>query len=673
VLLDRWIAVTVLGLALGGSGGPAAAKVEGNDAQSSLDSQTAAYGHLMRAVLAARRGEFGAASTEIQGALEARPDSPELMVEAAELLAWTGRTSQAERLVRQALEVDPEHSEALSFLGNLLLGRALASEEDVESRVEALEVFEKLASDEETADVEVLTRLVQLRHRSGDLDGAIDAARRMVELRPGDSTAARTLAQLLLQKGEELEATEVLLVYVASHPTAEDLVLFGEQLAHNLEAWGTVVETLGEQGPFPIEATVVHRLLGESYLRLGRMEEAAATLERAREGSPDDLRVRNQLAMAYRGVGRMADAASTLSEMIEESPDFPSFRQFLAETLEFQGDAEGALASYATALGQWEKKEDVAPVRDAVRHRMAVLYLGDDDFEAAREILGEVENPDGALNIRIRGRLGVESETWDEVRRSVRRLRALDQDGLATLLEGEMLARQGRWSKAEDRFDEAVELLGEDVRRRIAEIYRTEEQPEQGRILLKEWVDGEPENADARFLFGEYLYLIDRFEEAEPELRTAFDLDPEHAAALNFLGYSYAERTERLDEALDLVERAIALDSWNGAYLDSLGWVYYQMGRYDEARGPLERAAREMPKDPTILEHLGDVYSSLGERNSAWSAWQRALDAGAEDPAALREKLQAEPDPFDAVEEVAEDDEETMDPGADTSSLIPPR
>jgi len=236
-----------------------------------------------------------------------------------------------------------------------------------------------------------------------------------------------------------------------------------------------------------------------------------------------------------------------------------------------------------------------------------------------------------------------------------------------------MLARQGRWSKAEDRFDEAVELLGEDVRRRIAEIYRTEEQPEQGRILLKEWVDGEPENADARFLFGEYLYLIDRFEEAEPELRTAFDLDPEHAAALNFLGYSYAERTERLDEALDLVERAIALDSWNGAYLDSLGWVYYQMGRYDEARGPLERAAREMPKDPTILEHLGDVYSSLGERNSAWSAWQRALDAGAEDPAALREKLQAEPDPFDAVEEVAEDDEETMDPGADTSSLIPPR
>ena len=673
MLLNRWIAVTVLGLALGGSGGPAAAKVEGNDAQSSLDSQTAAYGHLMRAVLAARRGEFGAASSEIQGALEARPDSPELMVEAAELLAWTGRGSQAERLVRQALEIDPEHSEALSFLGNILLGRALASEEDVESRVEALEVFEKLASDEETAEVEVLTRLVQLRHRSGDLDGAIEAARRMVELRPGDSTAARTLAQLLLQKGEELEATEVLLTYVASHPTAEDLVLFGEQLAHNLEAWETVVETLGGQGPFPIEATVVHRLLGESYLRLGRAEEAAATLERAREGSPDDLRVRNHLALAYRGVGRMADAASMLSKMIEESPDFPSFRQLFAETLEFQGDSEGALASYATALEQWEAEEEAAPVRDAIRHRMAVLYLGDDDFQAAREILDEVENPDGALNIRIRGRLGVESETWDEVRRSVRRLRALDQDGLATLLEGEMLARQGRWGKAEDKFDEAVELLGEGVRRRIAEIYRTEEQPEQGRILLQEWVDSEPENADARFLFGEYLYLIDRFDEAEPELRTAFDLDPEHAAALNFLGYSYAERSERLDEALDLVERALELDSWNGAYLDSLGWVYYQMGRYDDARGPLERAAREMPKDPTILEHLGDVYSSLGERSSALSAWQRALDAGAEDPAALREKLQAAPDPFDAAEEVAEDDEETTDPGADTSSLIPPR
>ena len=101
-----------------------------------------------------------------------------------------------------------------------------------------------------------------------------------------------------------------------------------------------------------------------------------------------------------------------------------------------------------------------------------------------------------------------------------------------------------------------------------------------------------------------------------------------------------AERRVRLDEALVLIQRALSLDSSNGAYLDSLGWVYYQMGRYPEAREPLERAAREYPHDGTVLEHLGDLYLELGETDLAYVAWRRALDAGAEDDAALRAKLE---------------------------------
>ncbi len=671
MLLKRWIGVLGLGLGIGLSGAWPAIAADAPTAVKPPAEQSAAYAHLMRAVLAARRGDFGAASAEIERALDAVPDSPELLVEAAELLSWTGRAQQAERLARRALELDPAQPRALRFLGDFQLARALANAEDVESRDEALQLFERLAAGDGPVDPEVLTRILQLRHRAGNLAGALEVARQVVALRPGDSTAARTLAQLLLQQGEEREALGVLLAHLATHAAAEDLALFAEQLAHNLEGWETVALILAPKEPFPLEARVTWRLLGEAYLRLDRMPDAARALERAREAGPEDLRVRNHLALAYRSVGRGADAAELLAELVRESPEFPSFRQLLAETLEFQGDASGALAAYSAALESWAATADAAPVRDAIRQRMALLYNGLDDPAAAETMLDQVENTEDILTVRIRGRCAIQARKWDEARRAVRRLRVQGEDGLAALLEGEVLARQGRWSKAAPKFEEAIARLGPDLRRRIAEIYRTEGRPEEGRSLLAGWVQADPENADARFLFGEYLYLIDRFEDAEPELRESFRLNPRHAPALNFLGYSYAERNTRLDEALDLIQRALEIDAWSGAYLDSLGWTYYQMGRYTDARGPLERAAREMPKDATILEHLGDVYLSLDDTDAAVAAWRRALAAGAADPQALRGKISTTAgDESDAV--ATEDEGGAAPRSADTSSLIPP-
>lgn len=173
----------------------------------------------------------------------------------------------------------------------------------------------------------------------------------------------------------------------------------------------------------------------------------------------------------------------------------------------------------------------------------------------------------------------------------------------------------------------------------MAEVYREGGRTHEGLKLLRAWAVAEPELADARFHLGVYLYALERLDEAEKELREAFRLDPEHDRALNFLGYSLAERKIHLEEALAMIERALEVDAWNGAYLDSLGWVYHQMGRYEEALQPLERAARELPKDATVLEHLGDVYLSLGERQGAVTAWNRALVAGAPDAEGLRVKI----------------------------------
>ncbi|MDX6765530.1 MAG: tetratricopeptide repeat protein [Candidatus Methylacidiphilales bacterium] len=128
----------------------------------------------------------------------------------------------------------------------------------------------------------------------------------------------------------------------------------------------------------------------------------------------------------------------------------------------------------------------------------------------------------------------------------------------------------------------------------------------------------------------------------ELALRRCLDMNPDDHEALNFLGYSLAERGERLEEARALILRAVELQPTNGAYLDSLGWVHYQQGRYRHARAYLARAEKKMPGDPVVLEHLGDAWLKLGHPARARECWTRALEKS-ENPTSVREKIQQLP------------------------------
>ncbi len=602
-----------------------------------------AYSYLMRSLFSVRRGEVGAAVDEIHQALELVPDSPDLLAEAAALLMhWTGRVVEAERLARRALEIDPDHSDATRFMAELSAGRALGPERDAKSRDDAIRYYEKLASGDTTNSPEVLEMLVQLRYRAGDHEGALRTARRLVRERPGDVAATRTLVQLLLRSGEPSQAALVLVDYVLTHPN-EDLLAWAEQLANSQQAWGTIVDFLDASRPFPKDDPSIHHFYGTALLRRERWGDAVEALERSLSSAGDDLRIRKDLALAYRGAGRMADAAELFAALAQESPEYPFLQQLLAETLADQRDVDGALRAYESALrGLSGRKEVAASHRDAVRHRIALLHLGRDEFVAARSVLDVLEQSDDPLALEIRARLAIELGQWEEARKYARKIGDADRQGVAALLTGQAWVGERKWSKATGKLNKVIELLGPYSRPRVAEIYRGAGKIKEGLELLAEWVEQDPGLADAHFHLGVYLYELKRFDDADRELREAFRLNPRHARALNFLGYSLAENRVRLDEALEMIERALEVDEWNGAYLDSLGWVYYQLGRYESAREPLERAARELPRDPTVLEHLGDVYLTLGQRNSALSAWNRALDAGPENPGLLRGKIERE-------------------------------
>lgn len=212
---------------------------------------------------------------------------------------------------------------------------------------------------------------------------------------------------------------------------------------------------------------------------------------------------------------------------------------------------------------------------------------------------------------------------------------------------------------AEEKSDEAIALMkaavradksSEEMRLTLAGLYA-----ERGRHAEAAAAAGEaiallqaspPEDA-WRFYVGRAASLIElkRWPEAEVDLKKAVEIAPEEPTTLNYLGYSWAERGENLEEAFKLIEKAVALAPNSGAIIDSLGWAHYQLGRYEEALPHLEKAAALEPADPTITDHLGDVYMKLGRKVEAEFQWRRALELKPSDAvrASIEKKLAASP------------------------------
>ena len=116
-----------------------------------------------------------------------------------------------------------------------------------------------------------------------------------------------------------------------------------------------------------------------------------------------------------------------------------------------------------------------------------------------------------------------------------------------------------------------------------------------------------------------------KYAESEAVFRQLIARQPDHAGALNYLGYMLAERGERLGESVELIQRALKLDPDNGSYLDSLGWAYFKSGKFDLAAEHLKRAADQLVTNSVVQDHYGDVLARLGRYDQAIEAWTRAL------------------------------------------------
>ncbi|MCP1170362.1 tetratricopeptide repeat protein [Limimaricola litoreus] len=407
-------------------------------------------------------------------------------------------------------------------------------------------------------------------------------------------------------------------------------------------------------------------------------------------------------AWARLGQGRMDQALSAFDEVIETRGlrGFGLYHKAMA--LSVAGDlsaAEAILASapgnglplsrqvvtaHARILGRLDRHEEALALLDRVGRGDAVLEalrqrIAQEPDAAYDEVTSAVEGLSD-LYVSVAGALGSEAPGAFALLYS-RAALALDPDRVeALLVTATLLERAGRLDLAQEAYAEVpedhpahvtAELGRAAVLRRAGETARALEVLEQLSRTAPDLAEvhvaigdlqraredaaaAEAAYSAALELAGEeaawwlyYMRGIARHERndwpgAEADFRAALEIDPDRAEVLNFLGYSLVERGEALDEALDMIERAVRSQPDNGAIVDSLGWAQFKLGRYEEAVGHLERAAELEPVDPIVNDHLGDGYWAVGRQTEARFQWQRALsfDPTPEEALRIRKKLE---------------------------------
>lgn len=356
------------------------------------------------------------------------------------------------------------------------------------------------------------------------------------------------------------------------------------------------------QGPFPTQPVIAAQ--AEVLSQLGRNDEAQALLDRAlaqiddpvlaalsaRLASGDSL----PFAEVRDAAGGMAEAWFTLAGALINGGSDLDVLLHARIALAMNPDHVGAQYLVAQILERMEQYE-------AARTAYAAIPADHPLHDAAE--LGRAD---------VLRRLG-ETDAAIEV------LEALLHDdpdfGPATQRLGDALRSAGRSEEAVAAYSRALDLAGQD-------------DPGRWRVLF----------ARAVTAFG-----LDEWDAAEADFRAAIALQPGEASLLNYYGYSLVDRGEKLAEALEMIERAVALEPRNGAYVDSLGWAYFRLGRFGEAVVELERAATLESADPVVNDHLGDAYWMVGRQREARFQWQRALSFGPEPEEAvlIRHKLEA--------------------------------
>ncbi len=539
---------------------------------------SAAYAHYLAAKVASEEGDHKRAIQELRLALASDDGEPALVTALAEEYATVSEPQRALHELSALFQHSNRYAPA-----HVLMGRILLEEKKYAASAEHLG--------------------------------------RAIKLRPEEPDPYLLLAQVHLERKEPDQAIKVIERQVSANP----------------------------------DRPIGYKRLGlaladrRDFVRAERMLKKAALVE------SDDFEVWTGLAQIYQSTSRLADAEKSFGKALEMDPDNRDVLLSLGAVALKAGSGARARAYFDRVLFLSDEPEYTV--------RVAFAYLASGHLAEAVEVLDGAREQSAAqpritfyaalLHERLRhylkaaalfGELPASADLFQEARihqatclslaGQHARAEELFKQALQEkpdLLEAYpayaiALERSGRLERAESLLSEAIQRNpAPELLEALSSLYGRHGRTQQAIEMLSDALRKTPKDETLRFALGSAYERQGESAKAIAQMQQVLNLNPENASAMNFIGYTLAEQGKNLDRAEKLIRRALELQPESGAFLDSLGWVYFRRGQYSQAIGTLESAVEHDP-DPMILEHLGDAYRSSSKKAQAVDVYRRALE-----------------------------------------------
>jgi len=576
---------------------------------------------------------------EYRQAIESDPSSEYLNAALAELYAKTGRIRDAVLEAQEIIKRDPDNLEAHKLLGRIYLRSLGDLQPGTQSRevlTLAIEQYEAMTRIEpKSADNHLL--LGRLYFLNKDLIKAENEFKTAINLDANSEEAVTNLAYLYNEEGDNKKATDLLSsvpegrrsakIYIALGGTYEQqkdykkaIAAFRQALAmdkENLDAMRGLAQNLSNdnqieaaldqyrtiQDADPQDATAALRV-AEIYRRQGKFDLAMENLKKAGALVQDSLEIPYNEALILEAQGKYEEAAAVLQKMVSRplppdarAGDKSNRALFLERLGNIYREAGRPLLAMETFrkivdLGGDEAARGYQDVIDAYREQKQ----WSDATRTAHEAVKKLPNDKG-LKLALAQQEADNGKADESIQLAKSVLKGGPDDRDTYIMLSQIYMRLKRWKESEDA---------------IAQAEKYAVRPEE-----KEYI---------RFLQGSIYERQKKIDLAEQAFRQVLQQNPSNSMALNYLGYMLADHNSHLEEALTLVKKALDFDPQNGAYLDSLGWVYFKLGNYDQAEESLRRAADKSPNDATVQDHLGELYARTNRFKLAAAHWEHALD-----------------------------------------------
>jgi len=594
---------------------------------------------------------------EYKLALDADPSSKYLNNGLAELYLRTGRVRDAVLAAQEILKTEPNNLDAHKLLGRVYL-QSLGNVQNggPSEKVLQLAIAEYTKIVElQSNDIESRLLLGQLYTLAHDTPHAEEQFKAAQHIDPNSEDVVLNLARLYSDSGDMTHAIDVLSAVPEDDRTAKMDYALGmsyDQLKENkkaIDAYGKAFEM--EPDNLDAERGLAQALLNDNqlapalkhfeaistadpqdaqtYLRLaeierrqGHYEQALTTLKKAKALASDSLEIGFNEALIDDSLGHYDEAAQALQLLVKQTthPDGQYaeaeknnrsiFLDRLANIYREQNKTDLAVQSYQLMVAMGGEYAERGYQGQVDAYRDAKQY--DKATQVAQQAALAMPK-DKTIQLMLAGQLADTSKSEEGIKEAKAQLKGNAGDREVHLALAQMYTRLRRWKDATDEIDAADALSSK---------------PD-GKMQALGASGPVPANADDKiyiyFLRGALDERQKHYDSAEEQFRKILAIDSNNSMTLNYLGYMLADRGVKLDDALSMVQKAVQLDPQNGAYLDSLGWVYFKMGQYALAEANLRKASERIGQDPQVHDHLGELYEKTGRLKMAAGQWEQSL------------------------------------------------